>query len=661
MTTSRFYALVLATGSLAMMLASVTSEATARDRWTPEQAWSWYNDQPTLFGANYVMGYAVSATEMWQADVSTPGANTFDLNQIEFELDRAQQAGMNTLRVTLSYEVWKDDRDGFMNRLEQFVSAADDRGIRPTFIFWDDVNFTFFDHTTNKDPYLGVQEDPTPGVHNSQWTGTGGRPVLDHPENWELSHLDPAIGAGTKQYVQSIVGQYADDSRVLMWNAYNEPSNFGNGANRVSRLIQATADWARQLDPQQPISFDVWGGATDGVALTESDVVSYHIYAGPEATIREINRQLSAGRPVVLTEWMARTFGSTVPDILPDLEEMGVASYNWGLVNGDQQTHWAWGSPPQTDTTEPPLWFHDLYRRDGTPYIAEEIEMYQHFRQRDTLLRSADSRYVEIENASFESPDLGGVPDAHVHRGFDGWTITHEAGDWVGGTIVPDTWHFDEPVPDGTQAAFAIDLEIAQTLDESLAADVYYLLQVDVGHRNGRDLPDYDIDLYAGGVELDPLSLALSNPVEGQWTEASKIYQVAAGDPLLGLPLEIRLSSTGLETFFDNVRLIAIDSIDEIGVTSDLNRDGVIDIEDWSLFSAHAYTDLSHLTPAQQFLHGDLDRDGDSDYDDFRMFKSDYEAAHGPGSFQTMLAVPEPSAALVLLLGVAVLVAWRRG
>ena len=34
-----------------------------------------------LFGANYVMGYAVTPTEMWQADTTVPGANTFDMSR----------------------------------------------------------------------------------------------------------------------------------------------------------------------------------------------------------------------------------------------------------------------------------------------------------------------------------------------------------------------------------------------------------------------------------------------------------------------------------------------------------------------------------------------------------------------------------------------------
>jgi hypothetical protein len=638
--------------AIAVSVVAFAGYASARDRWSTAEAWSWYHDQPRMFGANYVMTYAATPTEMWQADPTIPDANTFDIGMIRSELDKARDAGLNTLRVTLSYEVWKADRDGFLGRLSQFVDAAAERGIRPTFICWDDVNFTLNPNVPNRQPYLGPQADPVPGMHNSQWTGTGGNAVLQNRGNWTLPRTSSAPGAGAKEYIQDVIGAYAQDNRVLMWNAYNEPANGGQSVDNARALIQATASWARELDPVQPISFDIWGSGADGTAAAESDVISYHNYSAPASTIAGVKNWMTSGRPVMLTEWMARTFGSTIPDILPDLQEMGVASYNWGLVNGDQQTHWPWGSPPQTETTEPPLWFHDLFRRDGTAYKPEEIAMYQHYRLQDNVLRSADSRMVAIENPSFEADDLGGVPDALLHRQFQGWSILHEEGDWVGGTIVPDTWHFTEPVPDGTQAMFAVDVEVGQVLGETLHADTYYVLQVDVGHRALRSLPSYDIDLYAGGVELSPLTVGLSNPVEGQWTDASKVYQVNAGNPLVGSLLEVHLRSPGYETFFDNVRLVAVDSLQEIGQTSDLNLDGAVTAADWTLFLASAYADLSGYSPAQQFLHGDLDRDGDNDYDDFQIFRSDYIAANGKAAFEGLFTVPEPASAWLLLWGI---------
>ena len=48
---------------------------------------------------------------------------------------------------------------------------------------------------------------------------------------------------------------------------------------------------------------------------------------------------------------------------------------NWGLVQGSTQTHLPWDSwqRPYTDR-EPSIWFHEVFRNDGTPYMQEEVD-----------------------------------------------------------------------------------------------------------------------------------------------------------------------------------------------------------------------------------------------------------------------------------------------
>jgi hypothetical protein len=48
---------------------------------------------------------------------------------------------------------------------------------------------------------------------------------------------------------------------------------------------------------------------------------------------------------------------------------------NWGLVQGKAQTHLPWDSWQQPYTNrEPSIWFHEVFRTNGTPYIPEEAE-----------------------------------------------------------------------------------------------------------------------------------------------------------------------------------------------------------------------------------------------------------------------------------------------
>ena len=70
---------------------------------------------------------------------------------------------------------------------------------------------------------------------------------------------------------------------------------------------------------------------------------------------------------------MARPRGSTFDPILGKLKEEKVGAVNWGFVNGKTQTIYPWDSWDKPYTAEPPVWFHDIFRNDGTPFDAKEV------------------------------------------------------------------------------------------------------------------------------------------------------------------------------------------------------------------------------------------------------------------------------------------------
>jgi hypothetical protein len=94
----------------------------------------------------------------------------------------------------------------------------------------------------------------------------------------------------------------------------------------------------------------------------------------------------------------------------------------------------------------------------------------------------------------------------------------------------------------------------------------------------------------------------------------------------------------------------------------DINSDGDINISDWNVLLAGAYTSLAGLSPAESYAHGDLDGDRDADFADFRLFKSDFDQANGVGAFEAMVRdVPEPAAvSLIVVTAVAASSAQRR-
>jgi hypothetical protein len=52
------------------------------------------------------------------------------------------------------------------------------------------------------------------------------------------------------------------------------------------------------------------------------------------------------------------------------------------MVAGKTQTYYSWGDYYPTGE-EPPLWHHDILRRDGSPYRQEEVDLIQQITPRN--------------------------------------------------------------------------------------------------------------------------------------------------------------------------------------------------------------------------------------------------------------------------------------
>jgi len=56
------------------------------------------------------------------------------------------------------------------------------------------------------------------------------------------------------------------------------------------------------------------------------------------------------------------------------LKKENVGAINWGFVSGKTNTIYAWDTP-LPDGSEPKLWFHDIFHKDGIPYKADETDL----------------------------------------------------------------------------------------------------------------------------------------------------------------------------------------------------------------------------------------------------------------------------------------------
>jgi hypothetical protein len=391
-------------------------------RWTPGQAWDWYKQQPWLVGFNFVPSTACNTTEWWQRE-------TFDPETIDRELGWASKLGFNTTRAFVQYLVWKHDPDGLKERFGRFLALAEKHGISVVPVLFDDCSFG---DPVVREPYLGRQRDPIPGMILPSWTPSPGLKAV----------TDRAAWADLERYVKDVVGPYGRDKRVLMWDLYNEPGNSGMG-NRSLPLVEATFAWAREAKPLQPLTMGPWGAPAEisRRQLELSDIVSFHRYDN-YAGLRDAIAQYKAhGRPVICTEWMARLQGSRWDTDLPLFRKEAVGCYSWGLVNGRTQCQFAWYH--RKGTPEPKVWFHDLFRKDGTPYDPAEHE---------AIRKTAADKAIDWGAADYTkllSPP--GLP-AHADGGIAysaGWTR------WTGEGPRGNALHYHNTV--GGTAEFAFD------------------------------------------------------------------------------------------------------------------------------------------------------------------------------------------------------------
>jgi aldose 1-epimerase len=58
---------------------------------------------------------------------------------------------------------------------------------------------------------------------------------------------------------------------------------------------------------------------------------------------------------------------------MPLLQSRRIGAINWGFVSGKSQTIYPWDSWTRAYTAEPKVWFHDIFRTDGSPFNSTEV------------------------------------------------------------------------------------------------------------------------------------------------------------------------------------------------------------------------------------------------------------------------------------------------
>jgi hypothetical protein len=335
--------------------------------WPLEKAKQWAQEHPWLVGCNFSPSTAINQLEMWQA-------STFDLATVDRELGWAEGLGFNSIRVFLHDLPWEREPRGFLQRIEKFLAIAHAHNIGVVFVLFDGVWDPF--------PYPGKQHAPRPGLHNSGWVQSPGVVILKTPERHDE----------LKEYVTGVIGHFRADRRIHAWDLFNEPDNpnrssYGrfepaNKAELALTLLRKEVGWARSVGPTQPLTAGVWAGdLTDPSHLSpinrfmleQSDVISFHNYRPLPELKRDVEALERYARPILCTEYMARPTGSRFDPVLGYLKSKHVGAYSWGFVAGKTQTIYPWDSWHQPYASAPVVWFHDIFRPDGSAYDNAEI------------------------------------------------------------------------------------------------------------------------------------------------------------------------------------------------------------------------------------------------------------------------------------------------
>ena len=319
--------------------------------WSVDKANAWSKKRPWLRGANFQPSTAINQLEMFQAE-------TFDTITIDKELALAEDLGMNCMRVFMHHVAWETDKEGFKKRLNKYLEISSKHKIGTMLVFFDDC--------WNQTYKVGKQPEPKLGIHNSGWLRDPG----------DLIFTDPTLIVTLEEYVKDILTTFANDKRIIIWDLYNEPGN--NGLNNKSLpLVEKVFEWARAVNPSQPLTSGIWLGSLKELnkfQLENSDVISYHNYEYVDEHHKQIDSLKSQfGRPMICSEYMARSKGSLFQTIMPLLKNENVGAINWGFVAGKTNTIFAWDTPIKTGE-EPVLWFHDILRKDGTPFSEDEVK-----------------------------------------------------------------------------------------------------------------------------------------------------------------------------------------------------------------------------------------------------------------------------------------------
>ncbi|MDS0298588.1 cellulase family glycosylhydrolase [Halogeometricum sp. S1BR25-6] len=269
-------------------------------------------------GAIYIPARAFNFYQMWR---------DYDSEIADRDLGYAEQVNLNAIRTWGSYEFWKEEPEAFFEAFEDFVSTADDHGIR--------VLIGLFEGIGNQPTRQNLEDE---NLMTATGVASPSNQVLNNRDRWE----------NTREFTRQFMERYADDDRLLAIEVMNEP---GWNSRRVT-FSKAMYETMWEMRGSVPLTIGATSMAKNAkYADWNLDLFQFHYnFPTSQEEFRDALRQVvtlddNMDEPVMLTEWQRVRSGAgfhtappreqRTPDyasMAPIITEMGVGNFFWSLM-----------------------------------------------------------------------------------------------------------------------------------------------------------------------------------------------------------------------------------------------------------------------------------------------------------------------------------------
>lgn len=301
-------------------------------------------------GAVYIPAKAYNAFQMWQ---------DYSSEETGRDMGYAKSVGLNSLRIWVSYEYWKRDRDGFTEKYNDFLNRAHARGMR--------IMPSLFEHC-GVEPSEAALQDRNP--ETALAVRSPAAEIVKEPVLW---------GEPLK-FVQWFMDNYRDDERLLAIEVMNEP-DFEDNYLGFAKAMLIKADQSRGRIPLTmgsiKLNYNLFF-MNYGLDILQT----HHNFPQSQDDFLEVLKEAGevqriTEKPVWLTEWQRIRTGGTgwngealeSPELVPDLaslagmvKESGLGSFFWSLMVKPAYL------PPQRKIGT----FNGLFHEDGAVYSLED-------------------------------------------------------------------------------------------------------------------------------------------------------------------------------------------------------------------------------------------------------------------------------------------------